>query len=133
MTYGHLQADCLYTGISSGPNDRYEYGKPLPFIFYLYFVTFLQYRNDNLLIVVHTLLIQCTGNFTAASKFYVAWWRIGPAIYSSQVQFPAGPPSRSDHRQVVYTCAHSLANRDSCPTPAKSEGIEYLQSWPHRN
>ena len=20
MTYGHLQADCLYTGISSGPN-----------------------------------------------------------------------------------------------------------------
>jgi len=26
---------------------------------------------------------------------------------------------------------HSLANRDSCPTPAKSEGIEYLQSWIH--
>jgi len=32
MTYGHLQADCLYTGISSGPNARYEYGKPLPFL-----------------------------------------------------------------------------------------------------
>jgi len=28
---------------------------------------------------------------------------------------------------------HSLANRDSCPTPAKSGGIEYLQSWTHRN
>ena len=25
---------------------------------------------------------------------------------------------------------HSLANTDSCPTPAKSEGMEYLQSWP---
>jgi len=22
MTYGHLQADCLYTGIRSGPNAR---------------------------------------------------------------------------------------------------------------
>jgi len=24
MTYGHLQADCLYTGISCGPNARYR-------------------------------------------------------------------------------------------------------------
>ena len=24
MTYGHLGADCLYTGISSGPNARYR-------------------------------------------------------------------------------------------------------------
>jgi len=24
MTYGHLQADYLYTGISSGPNARYR-------------------------------------------------------------------------------------------------------------
>jgi len=30
MTYGHLQADCLYTGISSGPTLGIEYGKPLP-------------------------------------------------------------------------------------------------------
>ena len=29
--------------------------------------------------------------------------------------------------------AHSLANRDSCPTLAKREGIEYLQTWTHRN
>ena len=25
---------------------------------------------------------------------------------------------------------HSLANWDSCPTPAKSEGIEYVQVGP---
>jgi len=24
MTYGHLRADCLYAGISSGPNARYR-------------------------------------------------------------------------------------------------------------
>jgi len=41
------------------------------------------------------------------------------------------PPSRVKQKlKVEY---HSLADRDSCPTPAKSEGIEYLQSWTHRN
>ena len=29
--------------------------------------------------------------------------------------------------------SHSLANWDSCPTPAKNEGIAYVQTWPHRN
>jgi len=33
MTYGHLQADCLYTGISSGPNVRYRVWEA--FTFYL--------------------------------------------------------------------------------------------------
>ena len=31
MTYGHLRADCLYTGISSGPNARYR-GKAFTFL-----------------------------------------------------------------------------------------------------
>ena len=33
----------------------------------------------------------------------------------------------------LYGSGNSLANWDSCPTPAKSEGIEYLHSWPHRS
>jgi len=32
MIYGHLRADCLYTGISSGPNARYRVWESL----YLY-------------------------------------------------------------------------------------------------
>ena len=36
MTYGHLRADCLYTGISSaGPTLGVEYGKPLPLPVYI--------------------------------------------------------------------------------------------------
>jgi len=37
------------------------------------------------------------------------------------------------YMQAFQRLYHSLANWDGCPTPAKSEGIEYLQSWPHRN
>ena len=34
MTYGHLRADCLHTGISSGTNARYRVWEA--FTFYLY-------------------------------------------------------------------------------------------------
>jgi len=33
MTYGHLRADCLYNGISSGPNARYRVRQSL-YLFY---------------------------------------------------------------------------------------------------
>ena len=36
MTYGHLQADCLYTGISSGPTARYRVWEA--FTFYHQFI-----------------------------------------------------------------------------------------------
>jgi len=34
MTYGHLQADCLYTGISSGPNARCRVWEAFTFTYY---------------------------------------------------------------------------------------------------
>ena len=34
MTHGHLQADCLYTGISSGPNAQYRVRESL-YLFYI--------------------------------------------------------------------------------------------------
>jgi len=39
FTSRHLRADCLYTGISSGPNARD--GKTLPFYLYYFFAMFL--------------------------------------------------------------------------------------------
>ena len=34
MTYGHLQADCLYTGITSGPNARCRVWETFTFTFF---------------------------------------------------------------------------------------------------
>ena len=36
MTYGHLQADCLYTGISSGPNARCRVWEAFTFTFSMF-------------------------------------------------------------------------------------------------
>jgi len=36
MTYGHLRADCLYTGISSGPNARYRVWESLYLYMHMY-------------------------------------------------------------------------------------------------
>jgi len=33
MTYGHLQADCLYTGISSRPNAWYRVWEAFTFLY----------------------------------------------------------------------------------------------------
>ena len=38
MTYGHLQADCLYTGISSGPNARYRVWEAFTFYILVVFM-----------------------------------------------------------------------------------------------
>ena len=55
MTYGHLQADCLYTGISSGPNARYRVWEAFTFTFYLVYGQPLLY---NLLLNVDGLRLQ---------------------------------------------------------------------------
>jgi len=47
--------------------------------------------------------------------------------------WPVKMCSANVKKLTVFNLQHSLANWDSCPTPAKSEGIEYLKSWPHRN
>jgi len=42
MTYGHLQADCLYSGISSGPNARYRVWEAFTFLLLLLLLPLLQ-------------------------------------------------------------------------------------------
>ena len=48
MTYGPLQADCLYTGVSSGPNARYRVWEAFTFIFFIAVAIFNSLLNSAL-------------------------------------------------------------------------------------
>jgi len=109
MTYGHLQADCLYTGISSGPNARYRVWEAVTF--------FIRYsaalETDNFLIVADTDLHNvyhveyATGDTTQllqydewASPFAVAYDPNSEMVYWS------------DHSYKTINC-YSLLSRNS--------------------
>jgi len=61
MTYGHLRADCLYTGISSRPTLGIEYGKEG---LYLY----LTYNSHNKVIGNLQALTRTVSKVTAACR-----------------------------------------------------------------
>ena len=61
MTYGHLQADCLYTGISSGPNARYRVWEAFTFTFTISKVSILEQADEG---IVGSQLIDRHGLFS---------------------------------------------------------------------
>ena len=85
MTYGHLQADCLYTGISSGPNARYRVWEAFTF-FYLFTVPVLGFIQISLKIVLYTtdtlkmmvifiaLVLSCSLFRHLIRESLVCWW-----------------------------------------------------------
>jgi len=59
------------------------------------------------------------------------WQR--PPLYDVRTRSQIRSSTEVTFSSAFVYWQHSSANWDSCPTPAKSEGIEYLRSWPHRN
>jgi len=51
MTYGHLRADCLYTGISSGHNARYRVWEAFTFTF-----SIDEFRNVSVTVTVWVMV-----------------------------------------------------------------------------
>jgi len=54
MTNGHLQADCLYTGISSGPNARCRVWEAFTFTFFPSILT-VKYSIQDICIALHNV------------------------------------------------------------------------------
>jgi len=82
MTYGHLQADCLYTRISSGPNARCRVWEAFTFTFTV----------TEALIV--TVFFSCLGSTAAEgtlTKVGIHVWQcrlhagIGPKCYGDKL------------------------------------------------
>ena len=80
MTYGHLQADCLYTGISSGPNARYRVWEA--FTFYLFIVIIIGgaaiSRSQVQILLGATLrnnLKQVVYTYVPLSPSSITWYR----------------------------------------------------------
>jgi len=82
MTYGHLQADCLYTGISSGPNARCRVWEAFSFTFYLRPVLAGVYRNvtfpvsDQVPITSHYRCSVCTELYRTVSLSLPGEWQV---------------------------------------------------------
>jgi len=51
MTYSHLQADCLYTGISSGPNARCRVWEAFTFTFFTFTTCYNFYVHSSIAVV----------------------------------------------------------------------------------
>jgi len=63
MTYGHLQADCLYTGISSGPNARCRVWEALLYNTVQY--STIQYSTVQYSTVLYCTVLYCTVLYCA--------------------------------------------------------------------
>ena len=95
MTYGHLQADCLYTGISSGPNARYRVWEAFT-VRHLGLRSvgrgFKSFTNSSVLIrlTIVTVLVyvfyyvNVVSFFAFISSFCLFFWQINVFIFKGQ-------------------------------------------------
>ena len=89
---------------------------------------------DEMVEVVHCWLCVLSFPDVMMPAYNVSrWWAAFYIVYISLELFLIMNLVSTFFSLTQLHPVHSLANCNSCPTPAKNEDIEYLLSWPHRN
>jgi len=113
MTYGHLHADCLYTGISSGPDARCRVWEAFPFL------PCVQMRRTAVQAVWNAERTESGGGREIASR-----------SEDGQSYRPIGVDDADEHRFVVVVSARRRNDEVDAETDRTADSEVVLEHRP---
>ena len=125
MTYCHLQADCLYTGISSGPNARYRVWEAFTFAFILllhtltrYFIRTLRYVASNITRIDVSAARQVGFNRGDGVLYFEHQFSVTPSVLYINAQTNVGVEGRWLYRVDGNADTPEPAQNATCSLPS---------------
>jgi len=114
MTYGHLQADCLYIGISCGPNARCRVWEAFTFLPFTYL--------SSVLMIMALAILPVGGgvNFVAACVCQLMGLPVNKLICASNINNVLS--------ELINTGHYNVASRGTQAVPTISPAIDIVRA-----